>query len=117
MHVTSWKTLLVVGGLFDALKRNKGSAARPAERTVKLEMPATSAPPAPPPAATTEGSMHPLRRDLRFKGLHADVDPTPNVRGAEMTCPNCERKIRYVLNSNGAATTIRCPGCARSYRA
>lgn len=72
----------------------------------------------PPVVATSkpEPVMDSLRRDLRYKGLHEDINPSRSVRPAEMTCPNCERQFRYFLNANGTKTAVACPGCGRQYR-
>jgi len=118
MHMQVFHVL----GLFGLFKKSKSetsgpegaAGAVPGGPTVKVEMPPGSLP-APAPSQP-EPPMDPLRRDLRFKGLHADVNPSQSVRPNQMTCTNCGRNFRYFTNSNGVATNVRCPGCTKQYR-
>lgn len=105
----SVRGLLNVAGFFGLFQRK---ASRPPGPRVVVE----TAPPRAPPPAPPRPELHPLRRDLRYPGLHEDVNPSSNVRPAEMTCPNCSRQFRYFQNANGVLTVVHCPGCTRAYR-
>lgn len=73
-------------------------------------------PRAPPTPRVRTAPREPLREELRFQGLHEDVNPSRSVRPAEMTCPSCDRHFRYFLNAGGSKTPVACPGCGRQYR-
>lgn len=110
--------ILTIGGLFGLFKK-KDEATKGAEAVGGRQViitPATNDNLPPAQAVTPEEPMHPLRRDLRFKGLHLDVDPSASVKRAEMTCVHCDRTFKYFVNSNGVKTVVHCPGCARQYR-
>lgn len=100
---------LALGGIFGLFGKKGGAPKR-----THLEVRAEAAPTAPP--AVADVAPRSLMDDLRFKAFHKNVDPTPNARMQEMTCPSCDRNFRYFVNSNGIKTTCRCPGCGRQYR-
>ncbi len=98
---------LTIAGLFGYFGRK---AAAPPRVEVRPAAPPVQAPRPVTPRPRT------LSEDLPFRGLHGDADPGANVKWGEMTCPSCERRFRYYLNSNGQKTTAFCPGCTRQYR-
>lgn len=67
--------------------------------------------------ASTPKPEDPLRPSLLFQGLHPDTNPSENVRTANMTCPSCNTSFRFFINSDGKKTVVKCPACAKAYRA
>ena len=67
------------------------------------------------PQSESSSPPDPLRQDLRFQGLHEDINPSRSVKPSEMTCPSCDRHFRFFLNASGTKTPVACPGCGRQY--
>lgn len=69
-----------------------------------------------PPAPKAAPPADPLKQRLLFGGMHADINPSENVRTSNMTCPSCNTGFRYFLNSDGKKTMVKCPSCSKSFR-
>lgn len=102
----------VVGLAFRLFGRRADAPTPTVSRRVVIEGHVPPALPAPKPPPAPD----PLQQGLLFRGLHGEANPAESVRTGTMTCPACNHSFRFFRNSDGKATVVRCPSCAKTYR-